>query len=226
MSQSMGCVGDQKELMDEEEMRRLYADTDTETDTDTEADADADDKKYNRDVINSDTQRIINEALSPASLKKYSIINEALPANLLKATSIRQLRQSTMRAQTILRPIGNISIIQIRYKSGAEVMFECEQKDDVMEYLVTSIWGSHETELSPPDLLPCLAAIKCLINLCLLKAEFATYITTILLESTDLGQENDNWWLPITTTLENAVDLFKTTGTRMSGTGQMFIVQD
>eukprot|EP01084_Bolivina_argentea_P134995 237953_1 len=122
--------------------------------------------------------------------------------------------------------IGNA--IQIRYKSGAEVIFDCEQKEEVIEYLVSNIWGFHETEILIDDLSPGIGVTKCLINLCLLKPEYAAFITTVLLELTDLGKENDNWWLPMVRTIENALIIYnECTADATLNVGQnMFIVQD
>lgn len=68
--------------------------------------------------------------------------------------------------------------IQIRYPSGAETIFESEQKDEIVEYLVENIWGFHETEVTKEDLAPGIGVIKCLFTLCLLKPEYAALITT------------------------------------------------
>eukprot|EP01084_Bolivina_argentea_P005645 10636_1 len=116
--------------------------------------------------------------------------------------------------------------IQIRYNSGAETIFNSDQKSEVIEYLISSIWGYQETELTKNDLLPGMDAIKCLYRLCLLKEEFAPFITTILLESTELGQEEDNWWRPLTETMQNALYMFRTAENMFPDGKSRFVVED
>ena len=43
---------------------------------------------------------------------------------------------------------------------------------------------------------------------------------------TDAAKETDNWWSPITRTMENALDMYKTSDTIFRGSGDMFLVQD
>lgn len=96
----------------------------------------------------------------------------------------------------------------------------------MIEYLVSSIWGLHETEVTFDDLLPGIDAVKCLFRFCLLKAEFAPFITTTLLESTECGAEIENWWLPLTKTMQNALDMLKTAESIFRGSPKRFVVED